>query len=311
MTGSHSRTAASIALAALLMTGAGALGVAREIEYPEPIVRGDSLYFTSGAMLRRLTAGYNALAADLYWIRTIQYYGDVKLRLAGLQAAPDPAEPPSYDLLHPMLDLTTSLDPRFTIAYRFGAIFLAEAYPGGPGRPDLAVALLEKGLQEQPDKWEYMQDAGFVNYWWKHDYKAAAEWFKRASQVKGAPWFLEPLAATTLAEGGDRRSSRTIWEALRQSAELDWVRKDAERRLQQLDALDFIESVQARVNEARARTGRAFGDWNSLIQAGAIPGLPVDPAGVPYDIDANGVVSLSKKSSLFPLPDEPKRIPGA
>ena len=62
--------------------------------------------------------------------------------------------------------LTTTLDPRFNIAYRFGAIFLAEPYPGGAGRPDLAIALLEKGLRARPDKWEYMQDIGFVHYWY-------------------------------------------------------------------------------------------------------------------------------------------------
>ena len=55
-------------------------------------------------------------------------------------------ETPEYDLLYPLLDLTTTLDPLFNIAYRFGAIFLAEAYPAGAGRPDLAVALLEKGI---------------------------------------------------------------------------------------------------------------------------------------------------------------------
>src|SRR6476469_802161 len=59
-----------------------------------------------------------------------------------------------YALLYPMRDITTTLDPRFNIAYRFGAMFLAEPYPSGPGRPDLAIALLEKGLRERPDKWE-------------------------------------------------------------------------------------------------------------------------------------------------------------
>ena len=34
-----------------------------------------------------------------------------------------------YPLLYPLLDLTTTLDPRFNIAYRFGAVFLAEPYP--------------------------------------------------------------------------------------------------------------------------------------------------------------------------------------
>ena len=46
----------------------------------------------------------------------------------------------------PLLDLVTSLDPHFKVAYRFGAIFLAEPYPGGAGRPDQAVQLLQKGL---------------------------------------------------------------------------------------------------------------------------------------------------------------------
>ena len=174
--------------------------------------------------------------ADLYWIRTIQYYGRTKLKTRDSTAAPGPDT--DYHLLYPLLDLTTTLDPRFNIAYRFGAIFLAEAPPGGAGRPDLAIALLEKGLRERPDKWEYMQDIGFVHYWWRHDYPAAAAAFEKASQIPEAPWFLRSLAATTIAEGGDRRSSRTMWEAIRASAEVDWLRKDAERRLMQLDAAD-------------------------------------------------------------------------
>ena len=38
-----------------------------------------------------------------------------------------------YQLLYPLLDITTTLDPHFNIAYRFGAIFLSEPYPGGAG----------------------------------------------------------------------------------------------------------------------------------------------------------------------------------
>ena len=34
--------------------------------------------------------------------------------------------------------MATGLDPYFNIAYRFGAIFLSESKPDGPGRPDLA-----------------------------------------------------------------------------------------------------------------------------------------------------------------------------
>jgi hypothetical protein len=170
----------------------------------------------------------------------------------------------------------------------------------------LAVTLLEKGLAARPDKWEYMQDIGFVHYWWRHDYRAAAEWFDKASRVEGAPWFLKSLAATTLAEGGDRQSSRTMWEAIRESAEIEWLRNDAERRLMQLDAADFIDQVQAEVNHART-AGVPIDGWQGLIRAGALRGVPVDPTRTPLELDASGKVGLSSASPLFPLPDQPQR----
>ena len=266
------RTIGTVVLVAVLMGTAAGVQAVRESRAPLAAPDEETLYVTSGQTLRRLTAGYAALAADLYWIRAIQYYGGVKLRLdTDKEDAPGQAargEGVDYRLLYPLLDLTTTLDPRFNIAYRFGAIFLAEPFPGGAGKPELAIALLEKGLTARPDRWEYMQDIGFVHYWWRHDYAEAARWFERASQVDGAPWFLRSLAATTLAEGGDRRSSRTMWEAIRESAEIDWLRQDAERRLMQLDAADFIDQIQAEVNRARA-AGVQAASWDDLIRAGA------------------------------------------
>ena len=38
-------------------------------------------------------------------------------------------------------------------------------------------------------------------------------------------------------------------------------------------------------------------------------GLPLDPTGTPYEIDpATGRVTLSTTSSLWPLPEEPRRL---
>ena len=170
----------------------------------------------------------------------------------------------------------------------------------------MAVALLEKGLAARPDKWEYMQDIGFVYYWWVHDYQAASQWFQRASDAPGAPWFLRSLAATTLAEGGDRQSSRTMWQAIKESAEIDWLRGDADRRLLQLDAMDFIDQVQADVNRART-SGVVASTWPDLIRTGAVRGMPVDPSQTPLELDPAGTVRLSKQSPLFPLPEEPQR----
>jgi hypothetical protein len=305
------RPLAAALIALMLLGGSAALQAMREARYPPTPAADDGLYVTSGTTARRLSVGYAALAADVYWIRAIQYYGDVKLSLdrtrpGAAEAASASSQPNAgYGLLYPLLDLTTSLDPHFNIAYRFGAIFLAEPYPGGAGRPDLAIALLQKGLAARPDKWEYMEDIGFVHYWWRHDYHAASEWFDRASRIEGAPWFLKSLAAPTLAEGGDRGSSRTMWQAIRQTAVIDWLRTDAERRLLQLDAMDFIDQIQADVNRARS-SGLQVTTWDQLVRAGAVPGVPVDPTRTPLALDDQGVVRLSPQSPLFPLPEEPQ-----
>jgi hypothetical protein len=297
------RIGAAVLLIALFMGLSVWLERVRDRTFPAATIEDDSLYVTSANTARRLSLAYQSVAADLYWIRTLQYFGGTKRVVDAGGTIADPGRR-QFAALFPLLDLTTSLDPRFNIAYRFGALFLSEAAPGGPGRPDLAIKLLEKGLRERPDRWEYMQDIGFVHYWWLHDYKAAAEWFKRAADTTGAPWWMRSLAATTLAEGGDRRSSRTMWEAIRQSAEIDWLRNDAERRLTQLRALDEIDLLQAAVDEHTARTGQPVVDWRTL--AARLRGIPVDPTGVPYEIVA-GRVRLAKSSRLWPLPDEPRR----
>jgi hypothetical protein len=302
------RALAGAIVAAVFVGAAASLQAVRETRFPEPPRTAESLYLTSGATLRRLSVGYSMLAADLYWIRAIQYYGGTRLRVdqpeARQRVVPSAAESAQdFPLLYPLLDLTTTLDPRFNIAYRFGAIFLAEPSPGGAGRPDLAIALLEKGLRERPDKWEYMQDIGFVHYWWRRDYRSAADWFEKASKAPGAPWFLRSLAAVTLTEGGDRRSSRTMWTAIRESAEIDWLRNDADRRLQQLDAMDLIEAVQRAIDAAQPRTGKLT-TWPELIRAGVLRGVPLDPQGVPLGITQEAEVHIGVMSPLYPLPNQ-------
>jgi hypothetical protein len=307
--GSPLAIAGAVAVALALLAGAVQVQAVRERAYPAATDDDETLYLSSGPAIRRLAGPMSTLAADVYWIRAIQHYGGTKRRLIEQGIAPEPppsiaAVPDEYRLLYPLLDITTTLDPYFKIAYRFGAVFLAEAYPAGPGRPDLAIALLEKGLRAQPDKWEYMEDIGFVEYWYCHDYTAASAAFQRASEVPGAPWWLKSLAATTLTQGGDRRSSRTMWEAIRQSAEIDWLKQDAERRLLQLNALDAIDELQRRVDAFTRSTGAPPADWNTLIRTGLLSGVPRDPRLTPYELTPDGKVRLSSKSSLWPLPEE-------
>jgi hypothetical protein len=300
------RIAVSVVAIVLLMAAGVVLQRIRDGRYPINQVVDESLYLRSPASARRLTLSYHAIASDLYWIRALQYFGGTRRMVDAGQALSDDHR--QYAQLYPLLDLTTALDPRFNLAYRFGSIFLAEPPPLGPGRTDLAIALLEKGLAERPDKWEYMQDIGFVHYWWRQDYQAAADWFRRASETPGAPMWMKSVAATTVAQGGDRRSSRLMWEAIRDSAEIEWFRRDAERHLAQLQALDEIDGLQAIVDRVASRTGQPVVDWAPVVRALGWRGIPVDPAGTPYEIDQRGRVRISQTSRLWPIPSEPPSI---
>ena len=277
---------------AALMALSLSLQVVRDRGWEPYTPPGGVMWIRSGALAKRLALGFDNLVADIYWMRAVVYYGGQRL---GTQK--------NYDQLFPLLDLVTSLDPHFNVAYRFGAIFLSEQYPGGAGRPDLAMQLLQKGIAANPRRWEYLQDIGFIHYFSGRDYIRAAEWFKRAGEVPGAPEWLAPLAATTLAEGGSRESSRMLWTQLRDGTDIDWMRNAATHRLQQLDALDAIDELNRITASFTARHGRPPKEWEEIAAERRWRGIPVDPVGMPFALDpATGQVDLSPQSRLWPLP---------
>jgi tetratricopeptide (TPR) repeat protein len=274
---------AGLALAALTLR-------ARDTTYTLPGTAEQLMYLRSGKVASRVVLSFKAIASDVYWIRAIQHYGNERKTSS------------RFALLQPLLDLTTTLDPHFNIAYRFGAIFLSLDPPNGPARRDQAIALLEKGLSNNPTRWQYAHDIAFIEYWYTGDKVAAARWFEKAAAMPGSPAWIRPLAATTLLEGGDRRGARTMLNELRGSEER-YVRAAAERGLLQLDALDQIDELNRRVAEFYARTHAYPADLVELMRAYGFNGMPRDPAGTPYAYDpATHVASLSPASALNPLP---------
>jgi TPR repeat protein len=203
-----------------------------------------------------------------------------------------------------LLDVTTTLDSRFLLAYRMGAIFLSEGYPGGPGRPDLAIALLEKGLRQTPNRWQLMHDIGFVYFWTLRDYHRAAAWLDKASQAPDGPQWLKPVVAGMLLRGGDRATARLLWREILNSDEA-MLRQSAELHLAQLDALDQIDELHSLIARVTLATGVRPESWNDLIARGWLRGVPADPSGMPYVMDPfTARVTVFRDSALFPLPSD-------
>jgi hypothetical protein len=287
-------TRASLVTVAFLLSVAIALQVWRDRGWTPHEPATPVLWLPNAHLVKHAALGFDALAADIYWIRAVVYFGRQRL-----STRPDK----TYDLLYPLLTLVTTLDPRFTVAYRFGALFLTEPSPGGPNRPDQAITLLKNGVLQNPDRWEYMHDIGFVYAWSHRDYEEAARWFERASNVPGAPLWMKATAASMVVRGGDRVSARQLWTQLRDSTDVEWFRNTADIHLAQFDALDEIDRLNQIVWRHKADTGRMPQGWEELVSAGVLRAPPRDPARVPYELNqANEDVRLSPQSPLWPLP---------
>jgi tetratricopeptide (TPR) repeat protein len=150
----------------------------------------DEVLLRSGKLVKIMSLEYAPLMADIYWTRVVQYYGNKHVRGQA-----------KLDLLWPLLDVTTTLDPNLIVAYRFGAMFLSQAPPTGAGRPDQAVELIRRGIQANPEYWRLYEDLGFVYYFDLKDYQKASEAFLEGSKNPNAQLWMKVMAAKIAADG--------------------------------------------------------------------------------------------------------------
>jgi tetratricopeptide (TPR) repeat protein len=259
----------------------------RITEKKDSIAQQQELLLRSGKLLKRMSLGYDSLLADIYWTRTVQYNGGVIAR--GVN---------DFGLLAPLLDVTTDLDPRLDVAYRYGAIFLSEKVPAGAGRPDEAIALVRKGIAANPGNWRLYYDLGFVYYWYLRDYQQAAQTFWEGSKVPGAMPWMSAMAAHIAGSGGSRETSRFMWGQIYESSQDITIRANALAHLQALRTLDDLDALTNFAETYKKRTGHAPTSMQDLVNAHIILGIPQDPGGYPYIFDANGEPAANPESPM-------------
>lgn len=247
----------------------------------------EMLYVPSGAILRRLSLGHEGLLADIYWTRVVQYYGRGRME-----------ERTHYELLGPLLRITTTLDPHLIVAYRFGSIFLTERLPGQRGEPEVALELIRRGIVANPDYWRLWEDLGFIYYWNLKDYKTAARIYLAGSERPGAAIWMKTMAATIAAKGGQLETSYAIWSQIYQDAGNDTIRNSAEQHLAAIVAAGQIDALDKLLDRYAAKTGHRARTLEELIAAGYLSGAPKDPSGEPYVLGPDGQAALSSHSKI-------------
>lgn len=247
----------------------------------------DELVLRSAPMLRMMSLEYAPLLADLYWTRTVQYYGSKNTR-------------PEHqlDLLWPLLDITTTLDPNLIPAYSFGSTFLAEPAPRGAGMPEQAIKFLNRGIRANPDYWRFYEDMGFIYYFDMRDYEKASNAFLEGSKnPKALPW-MKVLAARVSEKGESRETSVFLWNEIYNSSTDAQLKQNALTHLRLLRAQEDCERLDVLAEEFGKRRGRQPTSVLDLVNAGLIPGEAVDPLGFVYVFDADGFAQINPASPL-------------
>lgn len=200
-----------------------------------PIETGSRL--PRAADVKLVSLGYDQLLADLYWLKFISYEGDSRARLLD-----------GYASASAYLELITGLDPRFTEAYWFASFSVG----ADQKRPDLADAILQTGIERNPDNWYLPYIAGLNAYLNWHDEAKAAKYYRMAARFPEAPRWLAGQAK--ILESGIPSIVKKIrtWDAIYRSNEPEKVRNRAKEQLIALWVAVFNSNAGKQIKE-RAR----------------------------------------------------------
>lgn len=178
------------------------------------------LYYPKGPLVQKAALGHTALAADFAWIRAVQYYGEHK------------RSDRKFDMMGHLIQIITDLDPQFVNAYIFGGMVIAQ-----DGRNvEAALALMEKGLKNNPNDWQMNFETGFMHYTCAKNYTRAAELFRRSSLLPGASDATIRFAAFVSKRAGDPRASLFLWQEFYNRSTNDEMKTRALEAIRRLEA---------------------------------------------------------------------------
>lgn len=214
------RMAAAWAVAIVCGTTAYALAevAARRVPRAHPLE--ELSYYPSGQHLRAAAFGHDQAAADLAWLRAVQYYGEHRATDNRFQRMPH------------VFDILTTLAPRFVSPHVFGAFALAQEGGDFPA----AERLMRKGIEANPNSGRLAFELGFLYYVRPggRDLRRAAEYFEQAARQPDSPPASARFAAFARQHAGDLRVAYELWSSVKRESPNRYMREIAERNLEQI-----------------------------------------------------------------------------
>ncbi len=299
-------------LAVIILGFAAVIGLSKFLEKnisATPESYADSDLSLQGEKLKGYAFGAEGLIADWYWIRSLQYIGnkvqnnkDKAFNIEDMTAL-DPR------LLYPLLDNATSLDPQFDAAYSYGAIVLPAI------NKQEAIKLVEKGIENNPEKWRFYQHLGYI-YWKIENFEKAAVMYEKGSQLQDSPPYMKMMTANMKSNGGSRQTARAMYENMYNDATDPQIKESAALRILQIESLDERDAIQQVLDSYRQKNSTCPVSWkeifpllkniklenNKLLRFDS-SNSPIDPTDIAYQLfKKDGICKITLNYSESKIP---------
>jgi hypothetical protein len=241
----------------------------------------ETAYTIPGPILKLTSLEFDGMAADFMFLRALVFYGSTFER----------TEKPrvkewEWRRLYNDLAASTDLDPYFLDPYYFAQANLT--WEGNLVRE--ANLLLEKGSQYRDWDWMLPFYVGFNHFYFLKENDQASVYLMEASRRPGATPLIASLA-TRLALKGKRTENAIFFlkEMLRREEDEE-VKKSYRLRL---EALSGILALERAVELFREKFEYFPTSLDSLVEAGLISKIPIDPYGGNFFISYDGSIGTT------------------
>lgn len=210
------------AWAVAIVVGVAAMRIAEHAyaTLPRPRALEELSYYPSGTLVRPATLGHSESAADLAWLRAVQYYGEHR------------TTDNRFTRMSHVFDILTTLSPRFVPSYVFGAFALAQE----ANQFAEAESLMVKGLEANPTSSDLAFKMGFLYYVRPNgrDLPKAAEHFELAARLPNPPPEARRFAAFARQHSGELAVAYALWEGVHAETDNKHLKAMAEQEMEKI-----------------------------------------------------------------------------
>lgn len=225
------------------------------------------LYLPVGKYVKIAAIGFDNFIADLVFIRAVQYFGAHFM------------SDRRYPYLERLFDVIVTLEPTFIEAYRFGALTLGEE----AGRFDKAIALLKRGIVNNPKSWELPFDLGFIYFYNLKEVENALDAYKLATTRPGCPDYVQRYIPYLHYEAGRKALALHLWKKIYNEAKDNLIKEIADRNIKVIYLRENLKIIRDALTKYKEKYKKYPDKLTDLVSAGLLKEIPPEPFGGKYE----------------------------